>query len=515
MKKINTIIFVLFMMIYTPGSQATLLLHEDFESPMIPYNEPGCRWRPVNIDSSVSVQAPVRLGVHANRLTLNYTDPWGTNPSSELSCVAAGAKNQPIGSTWWYGFSVFFPNNYNTDLQCVVTQLFPSADSGESWTRHPIIALYSDNGYFRLIIRSCADPINGMNDTVQYAQNIAPLEVGVWIDFIFKIKLDYSGTPGMPPEWNATGITQVWKDGVLVVDYTGPNCFNDQKGPAWKHGPYHGDWRSGPDASTQWMMYFDEIKVGDENSSYAEMETPVDEDPPVPPPTGYKAMVVGGTKKTTIGGAKIARIGISGSAQSSVDFASYFEGSWEDPTYTMDVLQDVDDGDNTGTKESSATISTSQAYSGTHSLYISSQNDSLNFDFTHTPSEFNIDFYVYIPSLTSGNNQVFEIYCNDPNRYRCHIQTDGTVKVEYVSSGSWVIFTTTATIPEATWTHIEIKTSVSANKLSVRVGNGSWEDYSGSNVVGVFTENPTEIEIGSRSLGASGAYIDDFKYKIN
>jgi len=198
---------------------------------------------------------------------------------------------------------------------------------------------------------------------------------------------------------------------------------------------------------------------------------------------------------------------------SSVDFACYFEGTWSDPTYTMDEILDVDDGDTTGTKESSSTISTTQAYSGTHSLYIPSNNDSLNFDFTDRPSEFTIDLYVYLPAI-SANNQFFEIYVNDQNRYRGHIQSDGAVGVEYVANGTWVTFITTATVSAAIWTHIEITNSVANDNLGVRIADGSWEDYSGANTVGSFSVDPTTIGIGSNSLSvANGLYIDDFKYK--
>jgi hypothetical protein len=193
------------------------------------------------------------------------------------------------------------------------------------------------------------------------------------------------------------------------------------------------------------------------------------------------------------------------------DFECYFDSTWSDPTYTMGG-NDIDDGDTTGAEGGEISITTTQAYSGSSSLYVNALYDNLNFNFTRRPSEFTIDLYVYIPDLSCGENQLFSIYIDGGTQYRARVRTDGTVRVDYACNG-WVTLTTTATVTEGSWTHIEITSSVAEDKLSARVGNGSWEDDTDTTTMSSFGADPSSIVIGSQYLGACGMYIDNFRYK--
>jgi len=55
---------------------------------------------------------------------------------------------------------------------------------------------------------------------------VGNIEKGKWTDWVFHIKWSHK------PD----GLLEVWKDGKLVVRKTGPNTYNDEKGPFLKMG---------------------------------------------------------------------------------------------------------------------------------------------------------------------------------------------------------------------------------------------------------------------------------------
>ena len=69
------------------------------------------------------------------------------------------------------------------------------------------------------------------------------------------------------------GLLEVWKDGKLVVRKTGPNTYNDKRGPFLKMGIYKPQWKSKPELSkvTKRVIYFDEVRVGDASASYEDV----------------------------------------------------------------------------------------------------------------------------------------------------------------------------------------------------------------------------------------------------
>jgi len=56
---------------------------------------------------------------------------------------------------------------------------------------------------------------------------------------------------GISYKWShkPDGLLEVWKDGKLVVRKTGPNTYNDEKGPFLKMGIYKPHWKSKPKRS--------------------------------------------------------------------------------------------------------------------------------------------------------------------------------------------------------------------------------------------------------------------------
>ena len=271
-KLISNILFFFIIMlsfIITSQAHAQILFHENFENGIIPYLQPRTVWKPVNIDSGTIVQSQARNGRNSYRLTLNYDDNWGNDPSSELSLVKAGLKRFLLGNEYWISISIFLPIDFQkSDYTTLVSQFFgtPDTDIGEQWDRNPPFALMVSQEQWKIIVRADPAPvtIKGQH-AVTKVLHLGAWTAGKWTDFIFHIKWSY----------NEDGILEIWKDGKLIKNYDGPNCYNDKNGTSFKIGPYEWAWRMGPNLTTKREIYYDEIKVGDATSSYSEIATPI------------------------------------------------------------------------------------------------------------------------------------------------------------------------------------------------------------------------------------------------
>lgn len=80
-------------------------------------------------------------------------------------------------------------------------------------------------------------------------------DLGKWTDFSFNVKFS----------WEEDGVMAVYKNGNMVMNHTGPNCFNDQVAPRIHFGLYKWNWRI-PEANDtkhafEKIVYYDNIRV--------------------------------------------------------------------------------------------------------------------------------------------------------------------------------------------------------------------------------------------------------------
>jgi hypothetical protein len=89
---------------------------------------------------------------------------------------------------------------------------------------------------------------------------------GQWVDWVVKWKLSYG---------NNDGILQVWRNGVQVVNrVNAPNCYNTEVGPYLKIGIYAYSWGNYEPDVKNIAIYYDAFRIGDQNSSFAEVSPP-------------------------------------------------------------------------------------------------------------------------------------------------------------------------------------------------------------------------------------------------
>ena len=180
-----------------------------------------------------------------------------------------------MGEEYWYGFSIFLPEGFvvNNDWEILAQwHGYPDKNIGETW-RNPVMALNSDEGIWSVTVRW-----DSKKNTFESGERVydgtklfefGPYETGVWTDWVFHVKWSYE----------SDGLLEIWKNGVKVVDRDGPNCFNDALGPYFKMGIYAGD------VPSTRIVYHDEFRMADANSTYEDVApsgNPTEPEPSVP-----------------------------------------------------------------------------------------------------------------------------------------------------------------------------------------------------------------------------------------
>ncbi|MBE7639957.1 hypothetical protein GUB10_06400 [Salegentibacter sp. BLCTC] len=200
----------------------------------------------------------VRKGATAGRFEIRKNDPqiWGGH-RSEMSQAQSTTKKEG-----WYGFSQFFPTSYTTDATGeIIAQWHVQADEGEATNRSPSNALIASEGKLKWMLRWDTDRImeNGHSDGLIYI-DLGTIPKDKWVDWVVHIKYSHTNT----------GVLEVWKDGKKVIDRQNmPNTYNDEKYPYFKFGIYKWEWTP---TSSQKVIYYDEVRIGNENSSYDEVK---------------------------------------------------------------------------------------------------------------------------------------------------------------------------------------------------------------------------------------------------
>ena len=199
-----------------------------------------------------------REGSNSGRFEIRKNDPqiYGGHRTELVQSLST------TQSEGWYGFSQYFPSDYGSDdTGDGIGQWHDIPDSGEATNRPPSNALLASNDRLKWIVRWDADRImtNGNTDGIFHI-DLGQIPKNRWVDWVVHIKYAH----------NNTGILEVWMDGKKVINRQNmPNAYNDQKYPYFKFGVYKWNWGN---SSTKRVIYYDEVRVGNKNSSYDEVK---------------------------------------------------------------------------------------------------------------------------------------------------------------------------------------------------------------------------------------------------
>jgi hypothetical protein len=231
-------------------------------------------------DHSQTIQSsPAHEGNTAAWFDLKRVDPPPVavfNPShrSELlrpHLVGWGRdENGPFksGDEVWYGFSIYIPSDWVNDSQDqeVLQQIHntPENKAGTSspdWSveRSPFLALIGENGNFRWWVLTNPGKY-GTSAWVQYPKQdyvyTGTITKGAWTDWVIHAKWSYQ----------SDGRLEIWRDGVKVVDRTGPNSYNETNPGYFKMGIYKWSW--GNTSVTERVVGYDNLRIAGADANY-------------------------------------------------------------------------------------------------------------------------------------------------------------------------------------------------------------------------------------------------------
>ena len=219
------------------------------------------------------VTMPVRAGKYSLRSVVDRYDdnvPFRCEIVAKQQNTRQNYLYQEIGKEYWYGFSTYVPRDWVIDDQTdIIAQFHGTPDEGEAWFV-PNLGLHITENHYEINRFWDSKPITIWKDRegedhYQFGNLMA--DMGKWVDWVFDIKWDYRK--------DGVGFTRIWKNGVLIFDKTGPNCTNDDLGPFLRFGLYKWDWKhpekEKPSNTTNRVIYHDEFRIGNSNSSYEEV----------------------------------------------------------------------------------------------------------------------------------------------------------------------------------------------------------------------------------------------------
>ena len=236
--------------------RAGLIFSSDFEDGQIK------GWRPAGNSPAVTRDL-ARRGRYALKTSLDRN-----KDACPFRTEVTGPESD-IGKEYWYGFSIFLPDDYIPDkIWEIVAQwnCIPDYDVGEKW-RNPVLALSTTAGRWSWVTRWDAKRNTFESGKREYGgeheYDLGPYQRNVWTDWVLHIKWSFK------PD----GILQVWKNGEKLIDQTGPNAFNDAHGPIFKMGLYKG-WskpETRSDAVTRRTLYHDEFRMAGPTATYQDV----------------------------------------------------------------------------------------------------------------------------------------------------------------------------------------------------------------------------------------------------
>lgn len=177
------------------------------------------------------------------RFELRDTDPEvQSGTRSEIVFPEAATLNQ------WYSFAVYFPRDgYAKDYS---DEVISQWHQGGSLTPALCLRTRSDMLYVRVL------------GDWKY---LCAISKDTWQAYVIHVK--HSA--------DATGLVEIWKDGVKIKSLPGPNMYKvagEVHNPNWKLGIYKSAWNGTATTGTKKrVLYFDNIKLGGESATYAQM----------------------------------------------------------------------------------------------------------------------------------------------------------------------------------------------------------------------------------------------------
>lgn len=213
---------------------------------------------------NAATDGPVRSGAYSIRFELEKNEE-----RSEVTYFGSRPLNQEI----WYGWSLFIPEEMDIGdgrrFDIVTQWHFIQGNDPCVTPPTPTLLTITGAGNWQFgILSTGVGPCDHVNN--YYTIETALDDKGQWVDWVMHVK--WTSDPN-------EGFMNVWKDDVLVFEYTGPTWreFLNQ-GPYWKAGVYKG--AAGWPGQAPRVLYVDEMRMAGPGGSYEDVDPDTYEDAP-------------------------------------------------------------------------------------------------------------------------------------------------------------------------------------------------------------------------------------------
>lgn len=287
MKRVFAIVFFTLVIALPNLSVSGILFYDDCEDYPSITDKGGTDWGLTESrDGKLTVStAKKRAGSKSYKMSFKAT-PEGVGQRVELILRAPNLKNFAFDKEYWIAWSMYVPSDFIKPSWGVLGQWHKAGQDRDgncdqlprpenSAVAQPIMNFLSgtdDKPVMKV-------QITGQSDFCQprgydyKKQFLSPaLKKGAWNDIVIHKKFSYS----------KKGISRMWLNGEKFIDIKEINAHNDPKSPYLKLGFY-------ASSKHDHTVYYDEIRIGDANSSYAEVSPksgakipPSTEEPPEP-----------------------------------------------------------------------------------------------------------------------------------------------------------------------------------------------------------------------------------------
>jgi hypothetical protein len=192
------------------------------------------------------VPDPFFRGVKSARFEIRDDQALVADGKRSEITIVKGADGE-IGKNTWYSFAVYFPSvgyEYDTERE-VVNQWYQNGT--------PATSLRTQKD--KLILET------GNTSSSRIQITIASLAKDKWHEVVMHFIHSYG----------SDGLIELWYDGAKKITRTGGNMYNDVL-PKWKIGLYKSAFKYGTSLVHKRIIYFDNVRVGDQNATYELMK---------------------------------------------------------------------------------------------------------------------------------------------------------------------------------------------------------------------------------------------------
>lgn len=231
-------------------------------------NAPGIvppGWSPVKPMSMYVSDTRARAGKKSFYINFSRS-MWANDENGRHSTVSQSPASQAVhavmGQDIWVGFSVYL-DQWDADDPSngeLFAQWHGAAGSvsglGPGGCSSPPVAIYTHGDELEVATNySNSGDTNNIHTHYLYTEALTAKNVGRWVDWVMKINFDFT-----------RGTVDVWRNGVHVVSYVGPDIYHcageNAVGPYFNWGVYKWDWGNKKSRVKTRSAYFDEYRQG-------------------------------------------------------------------------------------------------------------------------------------------------------------------------------------------------------------------------------------------------------------